>query len=171
MQAIRRVLFVVAIVGLASSVAVYFASFRGLTLDSMFGWLLLIHLSVFLVMVPIFVIERSAIRQRTFFWKDFLVGKPSWVYPGIKILGAIFAVHFVLFLVLSHAASPAIVNGDYVLNDHGHIKKFLTETQYRSLKGHELRIFPTGWMDFYAVAAVYWWFPGSRRENTQEACA
>lgn len=171
MQVLRRVLCLIAIAGFATGLAVYFESFNGLTLDKMFGWLFAIHLGVFLVIAPIFVVERSAIRQKTFFWNDFLIGKPYWVFPVIKLLGAIFIIHFVLFLVLSHAASPAIVNGNYVLNDHGHIRKFLTESEYRTLKGHELRIFPTGWMDFYAVAAIYWWFPKSSERDTQEAVA
>jgi len=82
-----------------------------------------------------------------------------WVVPTFKLLGVFFAIHFVLFLIQSHAASPKIKNGEYILDNHGQIVKVLTEREYFRLKGAELRLFATGWMFFYFVPAAYWWFP------------
>jgi hypothetical protein len=108
------------------------------------------------------VIEYQPMAQRTFFMKGFAVGKPSWIVSGINTLGIFFAAHLVLFLVLSHAASPEIVNGQFVLNDHGTIKEMLTERAYFHLKADELRFFASGWMFFYFATTAYWWFPSSR---------
>lgn len=102
-------------------------------------------------------------------WDAIWRGLPKWAVRVIQIGGIFFAAHFVLFLVQSHAASPEIMNGVYVLNNHGHIVKELTESQYRWLKGSELRLFATGWLSFYLALALYWWFP--RRATTQRATA
>jgi hypothetical protein len=63
-----------------------------------------------------------------------------------------------LFLVQSHASAPEIINGQYVLDNHRQIVKVLTQPEYWTLKGAELRIFATGWIFFYFVLTM-WWFP------------
>lgn len=100
--------------------------------------------------------------QRTFFWKGFAAGKPSWALPAIKLLGLLFLLHFVIFLVASRASSPEMMNGQFVLSDHGSIRQVISERQYLRLKGDELRMFATGWISFYIVTALYWWFPGAK---------
>jgi hypothetical protein len=136
-------------------------------MDSMMHGALALHLGVFAVMLPLFAVERSAIRNGTFFWNGFSQGKPNWVVPAIKLLGLFFAVHFVLFLVQSHAASPAIRNGEYVLNNHGEILRTLTRSEYFHLKSAELRIFASEWMFFYLVPATYWWFAGRHLQTAR----
>jgi hypothetical protein len=98
----------------------------------------------------------------TFYWKQFSRGMPKWVLPTIKLLGLFFFFHFILFLVQTHAASPQIKDGQYVLNNHGQIVKALSELEYFRLKGAELRMFSAGWIFFYFVPTMYWWFPGGR---------
>lgn len=155
----RRLLALLSSIGVAISLVIYVASFGALTLDRMGNWIFVLHIGIFFLLIAMYAIEYSAIRNRTFFWDGFKRGKPAWSVPSIQFLGLFFIIHFVLFLVLSHAASPEIMNGQYVLNDHGQIRKILTESEYLSLKGSELRIFATGWMFFYFASTMYWWFP------------
>jgi hypothetical protein len=160
---VRRSLAILSGLALLASVAIYVASFDGLTLDGMRFWPFALHLGIFALFVPMCVIEYSPITQRTFFMKGFAIGKPTWVVPGIQILVIFYLVHFTLFLILSHAASPQIVNGQFALNDHGTIKKILTQHAYLNLKGDELRLFAAGWISFYSVTTAYWWFPSTQR--------
>jgi len=143
--------------------AVYAASFLGLTLDRMGDWGFALTIGTFAFMIPMILIEYPSVRERTFFWVGFSKGRPNWTRPAITFLGAFFFVHFVLFLVLSHGAAPQIVEGNFVLNNHGRIIKELTKARYLSLKGDELRIFATGWIYFYFIAVMYWWFPRQQR--------
>jgi len=108
------------------------------------------------------MIECPSMAQRTFFMKGYAIGKPPWIISGIHAPGVFFAAHFILFLVLSHAASPEIVNGQFVLSDHSSIKEILTEHEYLRLKADELRLFATLWMFFYFATTAYWWFPSHR---------
>jgi hypothetical protein len=59
---------------------------------------------------------------------------------------------------LSHAASPEIINGEYVLNSHGKIGH-ISERHYLILKGWELRLFASGWIVFYFAIMMHWWYP------------
>jgi hypothetical protein len=164
---LRRCLALIAASALAVSLIVYVLSFVGTTMDGMFRWAMILHAGVFALVLPMYAVEYSAVKNSKFLWDAIWRGLPKWAVRAIQIVGLLFALHFVLFLVQSHAASPEIINGEYVLSDHGRIVKELTESQYRWLKGDELRLFATGWMSFYLALALYWWFP--RRTSTQGA--
>lgn len=155
----RRFLAILSLGAFIISVAVYAGSFNGLTMGRMGRYVFELHGGMILLLLLMCATEHSALRERTFFWKGFSEGMPAWVYPTLKLLGLSAMIHFVLFLALSHAAAPDIMNGKYVLNDHGQIKKVLTEAQYLSLKGYELRIFASAWIFVYFILGVYWWFP------------
>ena len=128
-------------------------------MDGMFRWAMLLHIGVFALLIPMYGVEYSAIKNSKFMWDAIWRGLPKWALRATQIVFLFFAAHFVLFLVQSHAASPEIINGQYVLSNHGEIVKELTESQYRWLKGSELRLFATGWLSFYVALALYWWFP------------
>ena len=128
-------------------------------MDSIFRWAIFLHIGVFVLLLPMYAFEYSAIRSRTFFWKSFTEGLPKWTVRSIQLFGLFFIFHFLFFLAQSHAAAPKIKNGEYVLDSHGQTVRVLSASEYRSLKGSELRLFATGWMFFYFVPMMYWWFP------------
>jgi hypothetical protein len=165
---IRRILAVLAACGLVASVFAYLGSYVGTTMDSLFRWAIVLHVGIFILLLPMYAIDYAAVKARTFFWKGFSQGMPKWVVPTITLLGVFFGIHFFLFLIQSHAASPQIKNGEYVLDNHGKIAKVLTEREYFRLKGAELRLFATGWMFFYFIPATYWWFPRNRERVSAE---
>jgi hypothetical protein len=123
------------------------------------GAVLILHGGVFLLLLPMFALEWRGLNARTFFWKGFAKPMPRWVVPAIQVIGLFCMAHFVVFLVQSRVASPEIIHGQYVLNNHGQIVRVLTRSEYFRLKGVELRLFASGWMFFYFVPTMYWWFP------------
>jgi hypothetical protein len=155
----RRFLAVVSACGLIASTAVYVGSYLGLTMNSLAQRAIILHVGVFLFLLPMFALEWRGLNERTFFWKGFAETMPTWVVPAIKVIGLFCMAHFVVFLVQSRMASPEIVNGEYVLNNHGQIVRVLTHGEYLRLKGAELRLFASAWMFFYFVPTMYWWFP------------
>ena len=158
----RRIFAITAALGFAGGAVTFFASFFGLTLEKMGKWLFVLHGGTFLLVLAVITIERAAIKSNVFFSKLFNLGKARWVVVGIRGLFVLFIINFVLFLLLSRAASPEIRNGQYVLDDHGKTVRPLTETEYLKLKGWEVRMFASGWMCFYSVLGAYWWFPRTR---------
>ena len=113
----------------------------------------LLHLGIFAFALPLIVVERWGKGVNPF------RGKPRWVLRSYQILFFLFVALLFTFLALSHAASPEIINGDYVLNSHGKIVGHLSERDYLFLKGWELRLFASGWILGYYALMMYWWFP------------
>ncbi len=164
--AIRRLLAVISASGLTASVLIYIGGFQGTTMDSIAREAVVLHVGVFLVLLPIYLIEYASGKGQMLFWKAFSRGMPRWAIRGIRLFGVLFIFHFIFFLVQSHAASPKIKDGAYVLDSHGQTVKVLSASEYRSLKGAELRLFASGWMFFYFTPVMYWWFSRTREPRS-----
>ncbi len=162
--AIRKSIAMLVACGLAASIIAYVGSYLGMTMDAFPIWVIAIHMGIVIFWVPMCVLEYGSLKDRSFFWKGFSHGKPKWVVPTIKLLGLLFAVHFLLFLIESHAASPQIKDGQYILDNHGQTLRLITQSEYLHLKATELRLFATGWICFYSVSLAYWWFPRLRTQ-------
>jgi hypothetical protein len=160
----RRFFALLAAPGLFASAIVYAGSFIGVTLDRMRVCAFILHIGIFVFLVPMVLIERSVKNERKFLRARFRVRGPAWTRSVSGFLGAFLLLHFVLFLIFSHGAAPEIVDGRFVLSNHGAIVRELTEAQYQSLKGDELRLFATGWLFFYFQAVIYWWFPAGSKD-------
>jgi hypothetical protein len=160
---VRRTLAIAAALSFLASMGTFVRSFFGLTIDKLGVWIFVFHGGIFLLLLPMVVVEYPAIKANAFFWKEFARGKPRWVCPGITVSFLFFVIFLVLFLVLSHASSPEIQNGEYVLTNHGDFVRVLSESEYLRLKGWELRFFASAWMCFYFILTMYWWFPRNRR--------
>jgi hypothetical protein len=149
----RKVMAGLAVPGLIAGIYIFIASFFGLTMNKLGPKVFLLHLGIFPLFIPLVIVER---------WSkgvDPYRGKPRWVLRSLQILFLLFIVVFFTFLALSHAASPEIVNGEFVLNNHGKIVGHISEREYFLLKGWELRLFASGWILFYYALMTMWWFP------------
>lgn len=142
-----------AVPGLVAGIYILVASFFGLTMDRLGAEAILLHLGVFVLFIPLVIVERWGKGVNP------LRGKPRWVLQSMQTVFLLFAAVFVAFLAMSHAAFPKIINGEYVLDSHGTIVGHLSEAEYLSLKGWELRLFASGWIVFYYALVIYWWFP------------
>ena len=149
----RKVMALAAVPGLIAGFYIFAASFFGLTMDRLGAKAFLVHLGIFALGIPLAFTERWGKGVNPF------RGKPRWVLRGMQVLFLVFVAVFFTFLALSHAASPQIVNGEYVLNSHGTIVRHISEKDYFFLKGWELRLFASGWIVGYYALMMYWWFP------------
>jgi len=149
----RKAFAIAAAPGFVAGIYIFTASFFGLTMDKLGAKAILLHLGIFALAVPLVFVDRWSTGANPF------TGKPRWVLRSMQILFVLFVAQFFVFLALSHAASPEIINGDYVLNSHGKIVGHISERDYLFLKGWELRLFASGWMVFYSALMMHWWFP------------
>src|SRR4029077_11530358 len=100
----RKVIAVVAAPGFIAGIYIFIASFFGLTMDKLGARAVLLHLGIFALAIPLVFVDR---------WSkgvDPFRGKPRWVVRSIQILGLLCVASFFVFLALSHAASPEIIN-------------------------------------------------------------
>jgi hypothetical protein len=139
--------------GLIAGICIFVASFFGLTMDKLGPKAFLLHVGIFALFIPLVVIEQ---------WTkgvDPFRGKPRWVLRSMQILFLFCVLVLCTFLVLSQAASPEIVNGEYVLRLHGGKIEHISERDYLFLKAWQLRLFASGWIVSYYATMMSWWFP------------
>ena len=87
-QVIRKVLALVAACGLAANIMAYVGSYKGTTFDSLVLWPFALHLGVFIVTVPMIVIEYSAFTNKIPAWMLFFRGRPiqrgTFSWAGVR---------------------------------------------------------------------------------------
>jgi hypothetical protein len=148
-----KIMAVLAAPGLIAGIYIFVESFSGLTMERLGVRAFLLHLGLFAFFIPLIGVER---------WSkgvDPFRGRPRWVIRCVQMLFLLFIVVFLAFLAMSHAASPDIINGEYVLNSHGKIIEHISERDYLFLKGWELRLFASGWVLTYFAVMMLWWYP------------
>jgi hypothetical protein len=119
----RKALALAAAPGIIAGMYVFIATFFGLTMDKLGAKAFLLHLGIFSLAIPLIFVER---------WSkglDPFRGKPRWALRIMQMLFLLFLAIFVTFLILSHAASPQIIDGEYVLNNHGKIVAHIFRTR------------------------------------------
>lgn len=149
----RKIVAIVAALGCVAGISVFIASFFGLTMNKLGAKAFLMHLGIFALGIPLVFVEKWSKGANPF------RGKPRWAIRSMQILFLPFVGVFFTFLALSHAASPEIINGEYVLNSHGKIVGHISARDYVFLKGWELRLFASGWIVVYNALMMHWWFP------------
>jgi hypothetical protein len=163
---LRKLLALFSITGLIAAIFAYAASFVGLTTGQVTDarpWVFYLLGGALVLNVPVQIIEYDGpLSDRKFYWEGFSVGRPRWSVPAIKTAGLVALAHFALFLILTHASFPQVINNQFVLNDHGTIRGRLSQSEYLALKAWETRFFASFMIFFYLVGALYWWFPSVR---------
>ena len=164
---LRRFFAALSVSGIAATFLIYIQSLSGATIDEMLLWVIVLGVGAIALQIPITVIERSSLRDRTFFWEGFARGKPIWVVYCVKLFWLIAIAHFIWFFVQSDAAVPIIKDGQYVLSSRGRIRRVLMQTEYFTLKSDELRVFAALMVACYLMPAMYWCFPRNNRQSSE----
>ncbi len=66
-------------------------------------------------------------------------------------------INFILFMQAGEGGIPDIIEGKYVIHNHGSIIRELTELEYDKIRANEIRGFSGHWMAFYGVATGILW--------------
>ncbi|WP_146056821.1 hypothetical protein [Chromobacterium alticapitis] len=83
---------------------------------------------------------------------------PPWVFWVCMAISAYAILNFILFFVSMQQGSPAIWDGKYVLQSHGHFVRELSGAEYAQDRANELRGFSGHWLVFYSVSFAYFMF-------------
>lgn len=162
---VRRAFAILSACGIGMSIVVYVESFVGATIGINSGWITVLFVGAFVLTIPMLILEYPESRTPAFYWKGFSRGMPTWVVYCSWLFWATAIAQFVWFVLHAGAGSPTILDGQYVLDERGHILRVLTKEEYFSLEGAELRGVCTLIICVYFPGMTYWWF----RRNNQTA--
>jgi hypothetical protein len=162
----RRLLAVLSACGLAISIVAYVKSLSGATTDDLNPWVAVLVVGALALQIPIPFLEHSWSEGRRLFWKRLRQRMPRWALVCINLFWLIALAHLVWVFVRSDAAIPIIKDGQYVLSNHGRIRRVLTEQEYLTLKAADLKLFAAFMMACYITPMLYWWLPRKRSGET-----
>jgi len=144
----------VAFVGFCLSIPVHIAALLGHDVFSRHPEALLLHVGIFLVVVPLVFVERRRTRLETTLRER----APRAVVVIAAALVVYAIVNFAIFIATGYEGGPEIRDGRTVLLSHGRFVRELTLAQYVAARANEARGFPGHWMVFYFVPFAYFWF-------------
>lgn len=153
----NRFLSILALVGLTLAVIVHVASLAGVDVSERVPFVWVLHVGVFIVFVPFVLSSRKALGAKPSL-SDVRALMPNWV---ILVGAAVFAyaiVNFAIFIAAMDGGSPSILEGKYVLQNHGNFIREITQTEYAAFRANELRGFSGHWLVFYFVPFAYFMF-------------
>ena len=128
----------VAFVGFCLSLAVHIAALLGHDVFSRHPEALLLHVGIFLVVVPLVFVER---RRRTRLETTLRERAPRAIAMTAAALAVYAIVNFVIFIATGYEGGPEIRDGRTVLLSHGRFVRELTLAQYVAARANEARGF------------------------------
>jgi hypothetical protein len=159
----KKVLFFLALIGWTLALMVYIVSLIGVDIADKIPFIWLIHVGVFIVWLPTVLLMRKneEIKQANTLkrmnpvdmFKIMFKGTPTWLVY-IAIGGFAYGIiHFLFFMSLGIGVT-GIIDGQYVLHNHGDVIKTLTEGEYHQYKAKEMKLASGQSIIFYGMAAA-----------------
>ncbi len=163
----NKALCIIAVIGFTLSLIAHIVSVSGIYIGEQFPFVWALHLGIFVVWLPTILKLKNKTgfskRDRKYgdslkmFFKAIFFDMPKPVMI-ISLFCFVYAtLNFWLFMDAGQGGTPSIVDGKYLLQNHGLLIKELTESEYFKLKANEIRGFSGHWMMFYSVAMGVLW--------------
>jgi hypothetical protein len=162
----KKILFWTAVFGWTASLLVHLLAIAHIDARHYVPPAMLLHIGIFVVWVPAILelrrnktfqqFEGSGFGNRLNPVKSFnamMTGTPAPMRL-LAIAGFFYAIANFLFFMTAHNASPDIMDGRYVLHNHGKIVRYISKGEYESGELWELRAFSGHWIAFYGMAAA-----------------
>jgi len=170
----KKTLCIIAGIGFALGLIVHVISLAGIYIGDKVPYIWGLHVGIFVVWLPAILELRKNpdLKQPSFgtmtnpfkffgtIFKD--TPKPVMIISVVFFFYAM--INFFLFMQAGGGGVPDIMDGKYVINNHGSIIRELTESEYFKMKANEIRGFSGHWMAFYGLAMGILW----PKKETQE---
>lgn len=152
------------------SAIAHFATFFGIDPQAKFPAVWLLHLGIFIVILPLLIVYGKEPGGRFGTIDHTLVMKyvPSWMKSLLMILSIYTAVNFGLFFVLSEAGAPDVWEGKYVLQNKGTFIRELSKAEYEKHLMYEVRGFSGHWLIFYFYPLIAYYSYLKKQEEEEE---
>jgi hypothetical protein len=153
----KRILGVASLLGFAAALIVHIAALMGIDVSENFPAVWGLHAGIFVVFIPFVFFSRKSLSPKPTF-AQICAAFPMWVVGlGICVFAYALA-NFALFILKTEGGNPSIVDGKFVLMNHGTLIRELTAVEYSTFKANEVRGFSGHWLVFYFVPFAYFMF-------------
>lgn len=156
-DSMKRILGFASFIGLAAALIVHIAALMGIDASDNFPAVWGLHVGIFVVFIPFVFSSRKSLGPKPTF-AQIRAAFPMWIV-GLGICVFAYAlVNFALFILKTEGGNPSIVDGKFVLMNHGALIRELSVVEYSTFKANEVRGFSGHWLVFYFVPFAYFLF-------------
>jgi hypothetical protein len=142
-----------AALGLLISIAANVSTFFGVEPMHRWTYIWLLHLGVFVVLIPAGSSQNNHGHQRVFRWRDVFGGVPAWMRWMTVWLVIYAPVSALAFVIVCGGGGPSQApDGTYAMMSHGRILRTLTADEYHRASGYEFRFMSSWWIMFYSIS-------------------
>lgn len=163
----KKILCYIAGTGFILGLIVHVISLFGIYLGEKFPIIWALHIGIFVVWLPAILelkknpeLNQQNLNSMSNPFKFFGIIFKNTPRPVIIISVFFFfyaTINFSLFMIVGQGGVPDIIDGKYVIHNHGSIINELTEIEYYKMKANEIRGFSGHWMAFYSFATAILW--------------
>ena len=164
-----KIAFPLSSVLLAVSLIVHVLTFAPINIQDEFPPVFLLHLGIFVLLVPLVFIDRVLKKSPSMAGIDDSDRQPAWMWICYVLLGAYVAFNFLFFLIAGNG-NPEIEGGKYWLKNHGVVVRELNRQEYDAESSRILHGFSGHWLIFYFYIACtsYLGMKSSKTEDAKE---
>lgn len=173
---IKKIIFFLALAGWIASLIIHIVSIADVDVMSMFPFILLLHLGVFVVWLPA-ILEMKANKELQtiqskgifskfnpkYFYNSIFKNTPNFL-KAIAIIGFIYAFINHIIALKTETGTVDIKEGQYILHNHGNFIRNITEQEYHHFKALNTRVFSAVWLVFYGMAMAIL-FPFKKKDD------
>jgi hypothetical protein len=162
--AMNIALGLISLLGFSLSLVAHVFALNGVDIESEVPALWALHVGVFVVFIPM-VVQLRRMQDKGEGMAIFR-GIPTWAGGALVLLIPYVLVNFISSIGSGFEGSPAILDGQYVLQYKGKLVRVITESEYRAHLADVLRGFSGHWLLFYYLPLTH--FLLRRSEESEE---
>ena len=157
MRLLRIPLAGLALAGFALSLWVHISALRGIDLSRQYPQVWALHAGVFVVFLSMVFASRRVLGRKPTLrqWRELLPRSVGLLCAAVMLYAL---VNFFVGALSMQSGTPDVVDGQYVMQDHGHVVRTISAEQYEAARASELRMFSGHWMIFYFVPFAFFAF-------------
>lgn len=171
----KKIIFLLAALGLILGLIVHIVSILGIYIGDSIPFIWVLHLAIFIVWLPTILelrknkefmaADAKSKRNPLKFFQMMFKNAPAPVMYLTMFFFIYSFINFFIFMQIEMNGVPDIIDGQYVINNHGSIIKMLTEAEFYKIKANELRGYSGHWLLFYGIAMGVLW-PEKEKNET-----
>jgi len=161
----EKIFFYIAVCSFLLAIIAHLISLYGINLQAVFPPIFLLHIIIFVVWIPS-ILKLNNIKKEykiqhgkyprisVLNLNKFLPNTPKAVFMASIFFGIYAGINFYIFMMIGEGGGPNIIDGVYVLSNHGDIIREISFLEYQKFQANEIRGFSGLWMAFYVVAVM-----------------
>jgi len=163
----KKIFCFIAGLGLILGLIVHIVSLSGIYIGNKIPFVLSLNIAILIVWIPAMLeltkdpelkqLRLQGNKNPLEFLRIIFKNTPKPMVIMILVFFIYMGINFFLFLNFSGGGVPEIMNGKYVIQNHGSIIKELSEIEYLKMQANEIRGFSGHWMAFYSIAMGILW--------------